>query len=106
MYREIEECRKRIDKVDQDLLQLLNERAKLVVKLGNIKKKLRLPLRDRAREKYLIDRLQQENCGPLDGSAVSKIFRLIIHELRQIEGDGSKKRFIADAPSHEPSQAS
>lgn len=85
MYSEIEECRKRIDKIDQDLLRLLNERAKLVIKLGGIKKNLNLPIRDRDREKHLIARLKQENCGPLDESAVTKIFQLIIHESRWAE---------------------
>lgn len=48
---EIEMLREEIDKIDSKLLQLLNERSKLALEIGEIKKKYNLPVYDPEREK-------------------------------------------------------
>ena len=82
---EIERWRKEIDELDEELLRLLNMRARLAVKVGSLKRASGMPVRDRDREQFVLDRLQQANRGPLDQEAVLRLFRRIIKESRRAE---------------------
>jgi len=77
--------RKEIDDIDAELLRLLNMRARLALKVGALKLAADLPFCDPDRERTLLQRLQEINCGPLDEHAVGKIFRRIIRESRRVE---------------------
>jgi len=82
---EIEMLREEIDKIDSKLLQLLNERSKLALEIGEIKKKYNLPVYDPEREKKIMERLLKENTGPLENSAIIRLFERIIDEARRLE---------------------
>lgn len=84
---DIETWRKEIDEIDAELLRLLNLRARLALKVGALKKAADLPFCDPDRERSVILRLQDVNCGPLDQRAVGKLFRRIISESRRIESN-------------------
>jgi chorismate mutase len=81
----IDHWRKEIDDIDAELLRLLNMRARLAMKVGAIKHAERLPFCDPDRERSVLQRLTEMNCGPLDERAVGKVFRRIIRESRRIE---------------------
>ncbi|MDQ3666975.1 MAG: prephenate dehydratase [Acidobacteriota bacterium] len=81
----IEGGRTEIDAIDNELLRLLNERARLAVKVGESKMAAGVSLYDREREREVIDRVWQANTGPLDKRAVVKLFRRIIYESRHVE---------------------
>ena len=81
----IEDWRTEIDSIDNELLRLINRRAKLAVSVGMFKQKTGLPLCDRDREREVLARAQLINDGPLDDQAVEKIFRRIIYESRRIQ---------------------
>ncbi len=81
----IEQWRKEIDSIDDELLRLLNMRAGLAIKVGELKLKEGLSLCDRERERDVLGRLCQTNVGPLDSRAVVKLFRRIILESRRVE---------------------
>ena len=82
---DIEHWRKEIDEVDVELLRLLNVRARLVLKVGALKKAASLPITDLDRERLVLQRLQEINSGPLDDRAVDELFRRIILESKRIE---------------------
>ena len=82
---DIEHWRKEIDDIDAELLQLLNMRARLALKVGALKQAQDLPICDPVRERDVLQRLQEINHGPLDGRAVGKVFRRIIRESRRLE---------------------
>jgi chorismate mutase len=82
---DIEHWRREIDEVDVALLRLLNVRARLVLKVGALKRAAALPIVDLDRERVVLERLQELNNGPLDGRAVDKLFRRIIRESKRIE---------------------
>ena len=82
---DIEYWRREIDEIDQELLRLLNSRARLAIKVGTLKKATDIPYCDPERERYILGRLQDLNEGPLDERAVNKLFRRIIRESRRIE---------------------
>ncbi|MDQ3687318.1 MAG: chorismate mutase [Acidobacteriota bacterium] len=81
----IEDWRAEIDSVDDELLSLINKRARLAVEVGILKRAAGIPITDPEREREVLIRLAQANDGPLDEEAVQKLFRQIIHESRQIE---------------------
>lgn len=81
----IEEWRRRIDAIDDQLVRLLNSRSACVVEIGRIKRALGLPLYAPEREVALLERVLRENPGPLDGPAVRRLFERIIDESRRLE---------------------
>ncbi len=81
----IEYWRSEIDEVDRELLRLLNRRARLAAKVGRLKRAAGLPFCDPEREGLVLRRLQQANTGPLDHTAIGKVFRRIIRESRRVE---------------------
>jgi chorismate mutase len=81
----IEDWRAEIDMIDQEIIRLLNMRAKLAVKIGAAKMTSGLPIGDPGREQDVINRALNGNSGPLDEQAVDKIFRQIISESRRVE---------------------
>ena len=69
----IEEWRRRIDAIDDQLVRLLNSRSACVVEIGRIKRALGLPLYSPEREGALLARVIRENTGPLDRAAVQRL---------------------------------
>lgn len=81
----IEHWRGEIDKVDEDLLQLLNRRARYAIEIGLLKRRAGLPIEVPEREAAIIARMIAENQGPLDGEAIQRLFEAVISESRQAE---------------------
>jgi len=82
---EIDEWRRRIDLIDDQLMRLLNSRSACAVEIGRIKSALGLPVYSPEREAWILDRVMRENPGPLDPTAVRRVFERIIDESRRLE---------------------
>ncbi len=68
--------REKIDALDGELLRLLNERAKVVVDVGHIKRSAGdAPIYVPHREKAVLDRVRSKNPGPLPDRCVEAIWR-------------------------------
>jgi len=74
----IGDLRDAIDDIDDRLLALINDRLKLAARIGSIKQVAGNPVKDRAREKHIIARLQAANNGPIDNDLLSRVFADII----------------------------
>ena len=81
----IEDWRVEIDKIDAELLRLLNARAEIAVRVGESKRVAGLSVCDRGRERDVIDRARANNRGPLDDEAVERLFRAVIRESRRLQ---------------------
>jgi len=81
----IDELRKEIDRLDNELLRIFNDRACLALKIGEIKKELGLPVYDPGREKRIFQRMKESNPGPLDDQAIVRLFERVIDESRRLE---------------------
>lgn len=81
----LETLRARIDQIDNELLRLINERVSLAAKVGTDKATRAESVYRPEREAQIIDRLVQENPGPLSAQATSFIFREIISLARCAE---------------------
>ena len=79
------ELRQKIDKVDLELLNALNQRAKLVMEVGKIKQKEKIEVLDKDRETALMKRLSEHNTGPLDEEMLQDLFLSIINILKRLQ---------------------
>ena len=93
--------RAEIDEIDVKLLELLNRRARLVEKIGQLKRVHKLPVIDGNREQQILQRLRQQNQGPLDTRGVATIFRRIIRESRRLQ-ESPAARDVGVAGPEEP----
>jgi chorismate mutase len=82
---DLEELRRGIDAVDQEILRLLHSRMSLVIKVGEYKRERDMKVYDPERERSLFERLSKAAEPPLDVMAVRRIFERIVDESRRIE---------------------
>jgi len=87
----IEKWRARIDEIDRQLVELLNERSRCCIEIGKIKKDLHLSIYDPGRESEVVRNAQMENHGPLDNDGLRRLFERVIDECRRIEREASEK---------------
>ncbi len=74
----IDRLRTNIDNIDDRILNLLNERASLVIDIGKLKSKGSREFYVPSREREIYERLQKINKGPFPDSAVRSVFREIM----------------------------
>ena len=77
--------RRRIDQIDDQLMKLLNSRSACAVEIGRIKRILGLAVYQPDREKWILDRVEKNNPGPLDSNALRRVFERVIDESRRLE---------------------
>ena len=83
--KRIEELRRQIDEIDEQLVRLLNARASCALAVGQEKKMLGLEIYQPAREADVLAHVQRLNAGPLDDGAVKRLFERVIDEARRLE---------------------
>jgi chorismate mutase len=82
----LDELRQDIDRVDEVLVRLLNERARCVCEIGRIKKELGIEVYQPDREKDVIGHVRTVGReGPLGADAIARLFERIIDEARRLE---------------------
>ncbi len=81
----IEELRSRVDEVDRELIRILNERARIVQEIVSIKAEAGKPLFDPRREEEILQKVAEQNQGPIYDTSMREIFELILHRIRDLE---------------------
>ena len=82
---ELTRLRDAIDRVDEVLVKLLNQRAKYAIEIGEIKGHLSLPIYAPEREKEVLQHAERTSSGPLHEAAIRRLFERIIDESRRVE---------------------
>jgi chorismate mutase/prephenate dehydratase len=77
--------RGQIDKIDKQILDLVNERAAVAVEIGKVKSQDGAFVYAPERESEVLDRVSKENPGPLDELAIRALYREIISGTRAIQ---------------------
>lgn len=86
MATTLEDLRRDIDRVDEVLVRLLNERARCVCEIGRLKKALGVEIYQPDREKDVLKHVREIACeGPLGPEAIGRLFERIIDEARRLE---------------------
>ncbi len=83
MEKQLEQLRAQIDALDEQLLKLLNERARLAQSVGHVKGGSLIYRPER--EAQVLRRLTEANAGPLPDEAVRLLFQEVMSACRALE---------------------
>ncbi len=83
LSQKLNKMRKKINLLDQKLLTLLNQRLRLALEIGKIKKEMGKKIYDPKREKEVLERLKRKNKGFLKEEDLKKIFKMIMKVCRK-----------------------
>lgn len=84
-YVDISDLRKKIDEIDEELVRLINERARCALEIGKIKGKNERSIFAPEREKQVMAGVLKKNRGPLSDASLGAIYREIISACRALE---------------------
>ena len=83
---DIQELRKRVDEVDEQILNALSERAKICRAIGLAKKKQGMQIRDASRENELFKRVKEKAVQfHLDPLQVEAVYREIVNMCSAVQ---------------------
>ena len=85
--KKLKSYRDQINDLDCKLVDLLNKRAEIVMKIKKLKQKEDVPLYDARREEELIENIVKYNKGPLYRDNVIQIFESILRNVQVLEKD-------------------
>src|SRR5215471_12017591 len=81
----LDEFRVSIDDIDRRIVELINERTRVVEEIGRIKREAQLPIYEPKREEQVFANISASNHGPVPSDSVRRIFERIIDEMRTIQ---------------------
>ena len=81
----IKELRNSIDKIDDQIFDLIMKRFDYVEKIGNIKNEMNMPVDDKAREEIIIERLSEKLSTKINYKEIKKIIDPIISISKDIQ---------------------
>lgn len=83
---ELKALRKEIDQIDTEILGLLSKRFRVIKKVGQVKHKLGLKVRDTQREQELLDRITRKaQALKVEEETVAKIWKSLFKLAYRIE---------------------
>lgn len=98
---DINDWRDEIDRLDEELVKLLNQRSQCALEIGRIKHELNIPVYSPNREAQVIHHVISINPGPLDAGAIRRLFERIIDESRTLERTMMERRAKGTSESNE-----
>lgn len=75
---ELDQCRKEIDQIDQELTALFEKRLEAVLKVGEYKKKHQLPILDASREEAVIQKNTERLNNPAFKKEIADFYRSLM----------------------------
>lgn len=82
---ELDKLRSKIDEIDDEILRLLDKRAKTVLDIGGIKRNEQVKFYSPERERAILERLISNNKGPFPNDALKVIYREILSASLALE---------------------
>ncbi len=79
------ECRREIDEIDRRLVALLNERSRVVERIGEVKKTMSMAVYEPKREDEVYANIERASEGPISKEAIRRIFERIMDEMRNLQ---------------------
>ena len=88
----LDDLRRRIDDLDEQLVRLLSARAACALEIGREKKAAGLEIYQPSREADVLNHVQSVNPGPLDDGAIRRLFERVIDEARRLEREAEPEQ--------------
>ncbi|HKV26653.1 MAG TPA: chorismate mutase [Candidatus Acidoferrales bacterium] len=90
----IDGWRRKIDEIDRQLIQLLNERSRCALEIGRVKREHNITVYQPDREREVLENAERANCGPLSDTAIRRLFERVLDEARSLERQGRNEAAI------------
>lgn len=81
----LDETRKQIDDVDKQIIELLEERMKLVQEVITYKKENNLPVLDNSRENIVLEKTRERVVNPIFADSIVATFQDIMKNSRNFQ---------------------
>ncbi len=85
--------REKINDIDDKIIELLNQRGSIVIRIGDLKEKLNLKVYQPQREKEVIDRLKAKS-NVIEDTSIEAIWKEIMSASKLIQGSITKTGFL------------
>ena len=82
---EIEDWRRQIDEIDEQIVELINKRAEAAKAIGRIKRDASLPIYEPKREKDVFEHVKAKNPGPLPDAELLHVYERIMDVMRSLQ---------------------
>jgi chorismate mutase len=82
---DISDWRKKIDAMDEQIVQLISQRAEAAKAIGELKRKADLPVYEPQREQAVFDHVKAVNPGPLADAEILHVYERIIDVMRTLQ---------------------
>ena len=86
--------RSEIDQLNLQILELLNERGRLVQEVGNLKEVQGVKRFDPVRERNMLDLIAENNNGAFETSTLQHIFKQIFQAGLELQEDDHRKALL------------
>lgn len=93
-HEELDRLRARIDEINDSLIELINERGRLVQQIGEVKKRQGIHRFDPVRERQMLDELAEKNDGPFETSTLQHIFKEIFKASLELQQDDHRRALL------------
>lgn len=82
---ELNRLREQIDAIDQQLVELFNQRAACVLQIGRVKQQKKLAIYEPKREAVVLANVAAANQGPLPDEELATIYTAILAAMRRLQ---------------------
>ncbi len=79
----LEKIRKQLDLIDNKIVEILQERAKLIMKIKEVKENEKIRIKDPKREQYILEKMEN--------NYEREIFKKILLESRKLQAKDTQK---------------
>lgn len=90
----MDQLREQLDSLNLQLLNLINERGRIVQKIGEVKGKQSQYRYDPVREREMLNTLIENNDGPFERSTIEHIFKEIFKASLELQEDDHRKALL------------
>lgn len=91
---ELDQLRTRVEELNVQLLNMINERARLVQEIGRVKETQGVNRYDPVRERAMLDLIKENNDGPFENSTIEHIFKEIFKAGLELQKDDHRKALL------------
>ena len=82
---DLSDWRKKIDELDEQIVQLISKRAEVAEAIGELKRKAQSPVYEPGREQTVFDHVRAVNPGPLADAELLHVYERIIDVMRTLQ---------------------
>lgn len=93
---DISDWRTRIDRLDLEIVELLNQRAEAARAIGKLKEATDMPVYEPNREQVIFENVRSHNRGPLPDSELVYIYQRVIAVMRSLQ----RNELASQQPGH------